>query len=109
MKQNRSKRIVKVPKDYYYRVHETRYKKILGSGSVFRQKKMDSHIPGAWIELVSTVNLVPGVSAIEFGSGTGINAITIAQHGLQMTGIDISPTVIQKAKELAQNNGEIVE
>ena len=94
MKQNRSKRIVRVPKDYYFRVHETRYKKILGSGSVFRQKRMDSHILSAWNEFVSTVNLVPGVSGIEFGSGTGINAITISQQGFQMTGIDISPTVI---------------
>ena len=109
MKPYRSKRVVKVPKDYYYRVHETRYKKILGSGSVFRQKQMNSHILNAWNEFVSTVNLVPGVSGIEFGSGTGINAITISQQGFQMTGIDISPTAIQKAKELAQNKEEIVE
>lgn len=109
MKPYRSKRVIKVPKDYYYRVHETRYKKILGSGSVFRQKQMNSHILNAWKEFVSTVNLVPGVSGIEFGSGTGISAITISQQGFQMTGIDISPTAIQKAKELAQNKGEIVE
>ncbi len=109
MKRNRCKRVVRVPKDYYYRVHETRYRKILGSGSVFRQKQMDSHILSAWNEFVSTVNLVPGVSGIEFGSGTGINTITISQQGFQMTGIDISPTVIQKAEELAQNKGEIVE
>ena len=109
MKQNRSKRIIRVPKDYYYRVHETRYRKILGSGSVFRQKQMNSHILSAWNEFVSTVNLVPGVSGIEFGSGTGINTITISQQGFQMTGLDISPTVIQKAQELAKNKGERVE
>ncbi|MCD4775579.1 MAG: class I SAM-dependent methyltransferase [Candidatus Aegiribacteria sp.] len=109
MKSNRSKRVVRVPKDYYYRVHETRYRKILGSGSVFRQKQMNSHILSAWNEFVSTVNLVPEVSGIEFGCGTGINTITISEQGFQMTGIDISPTVIEKAKELAQNKGEIVE
>jgi len=109
MKHNRSKRVVRVPKDYYYRVHETRYRKILGSGSVFRQKKMNNHVLSAWKEFVSTVNLVPGVSGIEFGSGTGINAITISQQGFQMTGIDISPTAIQKANELARNKEEIVE
>lgn len=109
MKQNRSKRVVRVPKDYYYRVHETRYKKILGSGSVFRQKQMNSHILSAWKEFVSTVNLVPSVSGIEFGSGTGINAITISQQGFQMTGIDISPTAIQKANELAESKEELVE
>ena len=109
MKQNRSKRVIRVPKDYYYRVHETRYEKILGSGSVFRQKQMDSHILNAWEKFVSTVNLVPGVSGIEFGSGTGINSITISQQGFQMTGIDISPTAVQKANELAQKNEEPVE
>jgi len=109
MKQNRHKRIVRVPKDYYYRVHETRYRKILGCGSVFRQKQMDSHILSAWNEFVSAVDLVPGSSGIEFGSGTGINAVTISRQGFQMTGIDISPTVIENANELARKTGEIVE
>ena len=108
MKQNRSKRIIKVPEDYYYRVHETRYKKILGSGSVFRQKIMNDDILSAWKEFVSMINLAPGASGIEFGSGTGINAITISQQGFQMTGLDISPTAVQKANELARINEEPV-
>lgn len=108
MKQNRSRRVVRVPKDYYYRVHETRYRKILGSGSVFRQKQMDSHILGAWNEFVSMVNLVQGATGIEFGSGTGVNAIAISQQGFQMTGIDISPTAVKKANELTMKNQEQV-
>ena len=108
MKQNRRKRLVRVPKDYYYRVHETRYRKILGSGSVFRQKKMNSNVLSAWKEFVSMVNLVSGASGIEFGSGTGVNTITISQQGFQMTGIDISPTAVQKANELAKKNEEPV-
>ena len=102
MKQSREKRIIRVPKDYYHRVHETRYKKILGSGSVFRQTRMNSHVLNAWEEFVLAIDLKPGASGIEFGSGTGINAITISQQGYKMTGLDISETAIKKATELAQ-------
>lgn len=98
--QNKRQRIVRVPKNYYYRVHETRYRNIFGAGARFRQDRMNSYVADAWNQFCSDVRLPPGALGIEFGCGTGINAITISQQGFEMVGLDISPTVVQKAVEL---------
>ena len=95
-------RIVRVPENYYYRAHETRYHRILGSGSVFRQKRMSPNVAKAWAEFCSSVDLPSRAMGVEFGSGTGINTITIAEQGYEMLGLDISPTAVRKARELAE-------
>jgi SAM-dependent methyltransferase len=43
--------------------------------------------------------------AIELGSGTGTNAIWLAQQGFDVTGIDISPLAIERARRRAANAG----
>ena len=38
---------------------------------------------------------------IEFGCGSGINAVCLAQQGFDVTGVDFSPLAIKKARERA--------
>lgn len=95
-------RVIEVPRDYYHRVHEERYQAIFGAGAVYRQKAMNSHVNRAWQRFRSFAQLRSGDPGIEFGSGTGINAITISLAGYGMTGLDISPTAVHKAAELAE-------
>ncbi len=98
----RRRRVVRVPRDYYRRVHETRYRNILGSGAEYRQKRMQPHVAEAWERFRSTVTLPPGALGIEFGSGTGINAITIGRQRFRMMGMGISQTAVREARELAR-------
>ena len=102
IKMGKKQRIVEVPRDYYRRVHEERYRAIFGAGAVFRQKRMNPSVAQAWQKFRSFVDLQPGAQGIEFGSGTGINAITISLEGFRMVGLDISPTAVHKAVELAE-------
>lgn len=43
--------------------------------------------------------------ALDLGCGTGTNAITLAQHGWQVTGVDFIPRSIQQARRKADNAG----
>ena len=99
---SKTHRIVRVPKNYYYRVHETRYYNIFGAGARFRQDQMNSYVADAWDRFRSRVEISPGALGIEFGSGTGINTVTVCQQGFEMMGVDISPTVVRRAVELAK-------
>jgi len=99
---DKRQRILKVPKSYYRRVHETRYQKIFGAGAIFRQREMNPFVAQAWEQFRSFVNLPSGALGIEFGCGTGINSVIISQQGFRMTGLDISPTAIHKSAELAR-------
>ena len=100
----KNRRVIRVPKDYYHRVHETRYQRIFGSGAIFRQRDMNSYVAQAWKQFHSLVALPPGAFGIEFGCGTGINTVTIFLEGFRMIGLDISPTAIHKANELARTH-----
>lgn len=43
----------------------------------------------------------PGSRVLEAGCGDGLNAIYLAQRGYVVTGVDVSPTAIARAKEVA--------
>jgi len=43
--------------------------------------------------------------ALDLGCGTGTNAITLAQHGWQVTGVDFIPRSIQHARQKASKAG----
>ena len=60
------------------------------------------------MEVVEDGRLPPG-RAIDLGCGTGANAIFLAQHGFEVTGIDFSPTAIRKAREAAASAGGSVD
>ncbi len=69
------KKVVEVPRGYYSRVHEARYKAILGSGAAFRERDMSVYVRPAWRDFSNVAGLAAGQRGIEMGSGTGINAL----------------------------------
>ncbi len=52
------------------------------------------------VETVTTMAITP-CKALDIGCGTGDNYIWLAQNNFSVTGVDISETAIQKAKEKA--------
>lgn len=76
---------------------EARYK----SGSTpWEINKPDSN-------LIRTVTQrpVPPCKALDLGCGTGDNVIWLAQHGFEVTGVDISNTAVKEAAEKASAAG----
>jgi 2-polyprenyl-3-methyl-5-hydroxy-6-metoxy-1,4-benzoquinol methylase len=55
------------------------------------------------INLMETVTtrVIEPCKALDIGCGTGDNSIWLAQHGFQVTGVDISEVAIEKATEKA--------
>ncbi len=47
--------------------------------------------------------------ALDLGCGTGTNAITLAQHGWRVTGIDFAGKAIRQARRMAQQHGLDIE
>jgi ubiquinone/menaquinone biosynthesis C-methylase UbiE len=47
----------------------------------------------------------PGHHVLDVGCGTGTDAIFLAQHGVQVTGIDLSPEMIARAESKARDRG----
>jgi ubiquinone/menaquinone biosynthesis C-methylase UbiE len=60
--------------------------------------------PPELVELIETSQVPPG-RALDIGCGTGTNAIYLAQHCFQTTGIDISSLAIRRAQYKAQQAG----
>lgn len=56
------------------------------------------------VRLVEDGTLPPG-RAIDLGCGTGANAIYLAQHGFEVTGVDFAPAGIEKATRAAAEAG----
>jgi SAM-dependent methyltransferase len=60
------------------------------------------------VELVASGALRP-CRAIDLGCGTGANAIFLAQHGFEVTGVDFAPAGIEKATRAAEDAGVAVD
>ncbi len=56
------------------------------------------------VKLVENRTIQPG-RAIDLGCGTGANAIFLAQHGFEVTGVDFSQAAIEKARQTATTAG----
>lgn len=61
----------------------------------------DMRIPSRELERVLDHGLIQGRTALEFGCGTGTNAVVLAERGFQVTAIDGAPLAIQQARQLA--------
>jgi len=56
-------------------------------------------------ELIDFINRKPAGNALDLGCGTGTNAITLAQHDWQVTGVDFSSHAIHLAQKKAKHAG----
>ncbi len=56
------------------------------------------------VDLVDSGRIKP-CRAIDLGSGTASNAIYLAQHGFDVTGVDFAPAAIEKGRRMAQEAG----
>lgn len=52
--------------------------------------------------LAQHAHLKPGLQALAVGDGEGRNGVWLAEQGLAVTSIDISPTALSRAQSLAQ-------
>ncbi len=60
-------------------------------------------------EVVQFISSHPPGRAIDLGCGTGTNAITLAQHGWQVTGVDFAWSAIRSARRKAKKAGAKVD
>ncbi len=60
-------------------------------------------------ELMAFIHEHPPGRALDFGCGTGTNAITLAEHGWDVTGIDFVSSAIRLAKAKARRAGVEIE
>lgn len=58
--------------------------------------------------LERTLDLHPGASIVDLGCGAGRHVIEFAKRGYQVTGIDVSPTMLQEAVSRAEAAGAMV-
>jgi len=58
-------------------------------------------------ELLSVIRAhgIQPCRALEIGCGTGTNSVWLAQHGFEVTGLDVAPLAIERAKERARAAG----
>jgi methyl halide transferase len=68
----------------------------------------DSGRPSSELIRVLDAGLLPGKSALEFGCGTGTNAIELARRGYGVTAVDLVDVAIDRAREKARQAGVTV-
>ncbi len=92
----------------YYSAQESAYKKIKENGEVGWQKKTMNEFRCEDTERIIrsfikswSINTV-GKRALDVGTGTGQSAHILFDLGFSVTGIDVCPTAIEHAKEIAQ-------
>jgi SAM-dependent methyltransferase len=60
-------------------------------------------------ELVRRANLRAGQRVLDVACGTGVVAVTAARLGAQVTGLDLTPELLERARENAQTAGVDIE
>ncbi|MDU4962351.1 MAG: class I SAM-dependent methyltransferase [Sporomusaceae bacterium] len=79
--------------------YEERYKKVYDAGGVYWNERVSPQ------KLLNFVTHLPkGAKCIEFGCGEGHEVRALAKLGFKVTGIDISPTVIQRNKTITPDD-----
>ena len=59
------------------------------------------------VDLVESGRLRP-CRAVDLGCGSGANAVFLAQHGFEVTGLDFAASALEKARRLADQEGVTV-
>lgn len=65
----------------------------------------DTGRPSTELQRVMMRNAIAPCRALEIGCGTGTNGVWLAQQGFEVTGIDLAPLAIERAKERAEAAG----
>jgi SAM-dependent methyltransferase len=94
---------------HYYEAHEAQYVKRLAAGQVaWDGGAYDDFFMRPFVARSlerSGLARRPGARALELGCGTGPLSCQLAEAGLSVTGLDISPSAIAFARELAAHRG----
>ncbi len=61
--------------------------------------------PSFFERLASLTWILPGLQALDLGTGTGSLAFGFAEHGLEVTGLDIAPELLEVARRRAERTG----
>lgn len=77
-----------------------------GDFSRVRENELEDQISERWMqELLAYIPMDKKIRILDIGTGTGYFAILLAKEGHEVVGIDLTPMMIQKAKELSAKNG----
>ena len=66
---------------------------------------LDPLVRSAWISLLSDVLPPAPAQVADLGCGTGTLSVLLAEHGYHVSGLDLSPKMIQQAEEKARTAG----
>lgn len=55
--------------------------------------------------IVEALDLKPGDELLDLACGSGVHGVRLSQQGMQVTGVDISPSLVTHANELARDKG----
>jgi len=82
------------------------WNKRASSFSQDKQAELKSVHAERWLaEINQIITIRPGMKILDIGTGAGFLAILYQQQGAQVTGIDLSPEMIQSAKQNALSHG----
>jgi SAM-dependent methyltransferase len=62
-----------------------------------------------WLRAARPDGDFSGLRALEMGSGAGPNLLWLAQKGIRVSGVDISPTALELSRRLLSQVGELVD
>lgn len=65
----------------------------------------DTGVPSAELQSVLKQHKVRPCRALEIGCGTGTNSVWLAQQGFDVTGVDVAPLAVERAKQRALDAG----
>lgn len=65
----------------------------------------DTGVPSAELQSVLKQHSIQPCRALEIGCGTGTNSVWLTQQGFDVTGVDVAPLAIERAKQRALDAG----
>ncbi|WP_314592083.1 methyltransferase domain-containing protein [Paenibacillus terrigena] len=100
-------------KKYYYDEHEDTYQKMktgnISAWDEFHDPTSYSFDNSFLEKAFSIINInESGLEAFEYGCGTGAGACYLAKRGFTVDAVDISPTAIEMANEIARSKGLVI-
>jgi SAM-dependent methyltransferase len=55
--------------------------------------------------IIAALKLEPGDELLDLASGSGVHGVRLGEHGIGVTGVDISPSLVAHGNELAREAG----